>query len=77
MIKRIAFERKLFFRQGKAKIIDKAQFTNVNEHFETIFNAVMTQNTNRAKVYFSGDGRLHHAHAHAQALLYSLHALHE
>jgi len=26
------------FCQGKAKIIEKAQFTSVNEHFEIIFN---------------------------------------
>jgi len=39
------------FRQDKAKIVEKAQFTGVNEHFETIFNAGMTEKTTRAMFY--------------------------
>ena len=38
------------FRQDKATIVEKAQFTGVNEHFETIFNAGMTEKTTRAKL---------------------------
>jgi len=37
------------FCQGKAKIIEKAQFTNVNEHFEIVFNAGMAKKTTRVK----------------------------
>jgi len=39
----------------------KAQFTGVNEHFETIFNAVMAEKTTRAKVSFNTYGQ-HHLH---------------
>jgi hypothetical protein len=39
-----------FFYQGKAKIVDKAEFACVNEHFETIFNAAMMKKTNRGKI---------------------------
>jgi len=38
------------FCQDKAKIVEKAQFTRVNEHSKTIFNAVMAKKTTRAKV---------------------------
>ena len=38
------------FCQDKAKMVEKAQFTDVNEHFETIFNAGMAEKTTRAKV---------------------------
>jgi hypothetical protein len=38
------------FCQGKAKIIEKAQFTNVNEHFEIIFNAALAKKTTRGNV---------------------------
>jgi hypothetical protein len=41
------------FCQGKAKIIEKAQFTIVNELFENIFNAAMAKKTNCKKVYRS------------------------
>ena len=34
----------------RSKILEKAQFTGVNEHFETIFNADMAEKTTRAKV---------------------------
>ncbi len=34
----------------KDVVHQKAQFTRVNEHFETIFNAAMTKKTTRAKV---------------------------
>jgi len=39
------------FCQGKAKIVEKAQFTFVNEHFETVFNAEMAEKTHRVKCY--------------------------
>jgi hypothetical protein len=39
------------FRQGKAKIVEEAQFTYVNEHFETVFNAAMAEKTNHVKCY--------------------------
>jgi hypothetical protein len=35
------------FRQGKARIIEKAQFTSVKEHFEIILNAGMAEKTTR------------------------------
>jgi len=38
------------FRHGKAKIVEKAQFTSVNEHFEAIFNAAMAAKTTQAKL---------------------------
>ena len=38
------------FCHNKVKIVEKAQFTSVNEHFETIFNAGMAEKTTRAKV---------------------------
>jgi len=41
----------IFFR-SKAKIVEKAQFTGVNEHFETIFNAAMAKKTTREKVSY-------------------------
>lgn len=31
------------FCQDKEKIVEKAQFTNVNKHVETIFNTGMTE----------------------------------
>lgn len=37
------------FRQDKAKIVEKAEFTGVNEHFEPIFNVGMVEKTTRAK----------------------------
>jgi len=41
------------FCHSKAKIVEKVQFTGVNEHFETIFNAAMAKKTTRAKVSYS------------------------
>jgi len=38
------------FRHGKEKIVEKAQFTSVNEHFEAIFNAAMAEKTTQAKL---------------------------
>ena len=38
------------FCHNKAKIVEKAQFTNVNEHFETLFNADMAEKMTHAKV---------------------------
>jgi len=38
------------FCDNKAKIVEKVQFTNANEHFETILNAGMVEKTTRAKV---------------------------
>jgi len=40
------------FYRSKAKIDEKAQFTRVNEHFETIFNAAMVKKTTRAKLSY-------------------------
>jgi len=36
------------FRHDEAKIVEKAEFTNVNEHFEIIFNAGMAEKTTHA-----------------------------
>jgi len=41
------------FRQDKAKIAEKAEFTCVNEHLETIFIAGMAEQATRAKVSLS------------------------
>ena len=38
------------FRSSKAKMIEKPEFTGVNEDFEIIFNAAGAENMNRAKV---------------------------
>lgn len=35
------------FRQDKAKIIEEAQFTGVNEYFKIVFNADMAEKTNQ------------------------------
>jgi len=41
-------------RYGKAKIVEKAQFIGINEHFETILNAAITQKMLRAKISLNG-----------------------
>jgi len=38
------------FRHNKAKIVEKAQLTRVNELFETLFNAGMAEKMTRAKL---------------------------
>jgi len=38
------------FCSSKAKIIEKPEFTGVNEDFEIIFNTAGAENMNRAKV---------------------------
>jgi len=38
------------FCHNKAKTVGKAQFTNVNEHVETFFNAGMAEKTTHATV---------------------------
>ncbi len=42
------------FYSSKAKIVEKPEFTGVNEDFETIFNAAGVENMNRAKVSNKG-----------------------
>jgi len=44
------------FHQNKAKIVEKAQFTSVNAHFEIIFNAGMVEKTTRSMVLFDACG---------------------
>ncbi len=44
------------FRQDKAKRVEKAQFTSLNEHFEITFNAGMAEKTTCAKVSFKKYG---------------------
>ncbi len=42
------------FRSSKAKMIEKPEFTGVNEDFEIIFNPAGVENMNHAKVSISG-----------------------
>jgi len=37
------------FCQGKAKIVEKAEFIEISEHFETIFNAALSKKMLRIK----------------------------
>ena len=46
----VIFGTKDSFRSNKAKMIEKPEFTGVNEDFEIIFNAAGAGNINRAKV---------------------------
>jgi len=41
-------------RCGKAKIVEKAQFIFINEHYEIIFNAAIAEKMHRAKLSLNG-----------------------